>query len=240
MSNMRYLLLTLFILFGVSFVNGAHFETDQDITLNAYQNADLSILESVVIFGSDNYSYSYSGVGGNNTKYYDIRREYDYVDNDIYVVYPNEVSSNNTIQIHLGTFSTDGTVVTITTFNITMEELGTYYFRVRPDRTGERIRLELNTDDNVTILSIVSTKNAVLEKTDSITSTFIGAMSDFISIQIGFWKILYYLFIFMVILSGIGLLIGFAFKIYSWAEKLSEKKRDVVMGGSSLSKSKGK
>lgn len=66
---------------------------------------------------------------------------------------------------------------------------------------------------------------------DDITTTFVGAMKDFIDIQIGFWKIIYYLFIFAIVLGTIGLLIGFGFKFYSWAEDLNEKKKEIWHGG---------
>lgn len=70
----------------------------------------------------------------------------------------------------------------------------------------------------------------------SVTNTFVGAMSDLIQINIGFWKIIYYLFIFSVIIGGLGLLINFAFKIYDWGGKVGDKKKEIFSGGHSKSR----
>jgi len=67
--------------------------------------------------------------------------------------------------------------------------------------------------------------------TSEITTIFVGAMTDLVDINIGFWKLIYYLFIFSIIIGGLGLLVNFAFKLYDWADRTSEKKKEIFSGG---------
>lgn len=61
-----------------------------------------------------------------------------------------------------------------------------------------------------------------------IETTFIG-INEIIEINVGLWRLVYYLAILGVILIALGLLIGFTFKFYEWTDKLSDKKHKIFM-----------
>lgn len=222
----------LFLMSLVS-VSAIQFQGNQDVTIPDYEDSDISYITSIFTFGSDNFNYLFTPMGGNTTITwtYDIREYVDYLGGDMYIIYPNDIL-NNTIEIHLTTYPSSNDPIT-TTYTITMDEKGSYYFRVRPDFEGEKVRIEINAENGfANDIKFASIKNKYVENVNSITNTFIGAMKDFIDIQIGFWKILYYLFIFSLVIGGIGILVGFAFTIYDWAERTSDKRKKMFESAS--------
>lgn len=217
------IILSVIILFEIS--NAVTLNAVQDETIPAYNDADKSLVITETIFGNDNLSYSYTQLGGvTGTWIYDYRLHIQSLSSDMYIIYPNKIE-NDSLQIHMTTFTSTGDAST-TTYNITMYNIGTYYFRIRPDTSNEAIRLEINAPNGFfDTVKIASVKNTYVENVNSITESFVTGLTDFIDIQTGLWRLMYYLTIFVIILSTLGLLVGFGLTIYDWAETLGEKKK---------------
>jgi len=219
---LTYFMLMVFMLSGVSAVS---LNVDQDYTGNRYINSDVAMITTQSIFGSDNLSYSFNNV----SFVYDTRNFISYLDTEYFVSYNNDVV-NSSLEILVTSTPEHGETIT-NTYVISMDEVGRYHFLINPSYSGENIRLEVNApNDYVGELTFTTTKNKYVENIDTITGVFVGAMKDLIDINIGFWKMFYYIFIIGVVISALGLLINFAFKTYDWAERLGAKKKKIFRG----------
>jgi len=105
-----------------------------------------------------------------------------------------------------------------------------YIFEISPQNIGDTTAMIFTGSTGNLVYSYAFT-NDNFRDTDTITETFVGAVKDLISINIGFWKLFYYLFIFSIIIGGLGLLVNFAFKMYDWSDKVSSKKKEIFSGG---------
>ena len=221
--NMKFLLSFIVLVLTLFSVNAIDFTSDSSVQPE-YFNSDVAIVEEYTIFGDDNFNYTIN----NESHIYDIRTWYSYMSNDIYIIYTNNIP-NSSIEILLTPYGQTDPIMT--TFNVTMESVGTYYMRLRPDYSGEGFRVEVNIPDGeFGIIKFAVTKNAYVENINSVQNTFISGMKDLVDIFIGFWKVMYYLFIFIIVISALALLIAFGFKIYDWADKLSQRKKRLLNG----------
>jgi len=210
---------TLILLMFIS-INGATLNANQDYTGERYIQSDISLITTKTIFGNDNNNYSLN----NESWVYDTRDFISYLDTEYYLTFSNQ-DINSTLQVHLTSIPEVGEVIT-TTFNIEMEQIGDYHFLIKPAYNGENLRLEVNAPAGyVGELRFTTTKNTAIEDINAITGTFVGSMKDLIDINIGFWKMLYYIFIIGVIIGSLGLLINFAFKVYDWSDRAGKHKR---------------
>jgi len=73
--------------------------------------------------------------------------------------------------------------------------------------------------------------NYKIDNQNSYLSGFMGSVKTLIEVNLGFWKIFYYLFIISIIIGSIGLLFSFAFRVYEWSEDLSHSKNEIILGG---------
>jgi len=220
-------ILTFFMLmvFMLSSVSAVSLNYDQDYTGGRYTNSDVSVITTDSLHGSDNHNYTYNNV----TYVYDTRHFISYLDTEYYISYDND-QDNSTLEIILSSFPESGDYIA-DTYTITMDKVGRYHFLVNPSYAGENIKMEVNAPTGyVNELTFTTTKNKYVENIDTITGVFVGAMKDLIDINIGFWKMFYYIFIIGVVISALGLLINFAFKTYDWAERLGAKKKKMFRG----------
>jgi len=224
----RILMMIIMMLTMLMSVNAVSFITDSTIE-NEFKNNDVSFQHSFIIFGSDNNQYTFNNV----TFTYDFREDIDALNDNTYLIYNNN-QGVQTIQVLITPVSDN---VTTTTYNVTLSDgNGVYYFRLSPDVTDEKFRIEFNAPDGYAgVLRLAVTETPFIQNTQSITATFVNSMKDLIDINLSFWRLAFYLSIITIIFGAIALLIGFAFKVYDWAEDLSYKKKKVInaeIGGS--------
>jgi len=218
-----FLILLIIMLSGI---NAVSLNSNQDFTQQRYNDADIATISSIATFGSDNFNYSIN----NNTFVYDVRTYMNYLDTDYYISFNNK-NVNDSLQIILTTIPISGTPIA-TTYNVSMLNVGDYKFLVKPSYPGENIRIEINAPDNyVGDINYISVKNKYVDNMNTITGTFVGATKDLIDINVSVWKIFYYILIIGLIISSLGLLISFAFRVYDWADDLSGKKKQIFQGG---------
>lgn len=220
-------IITFFTLMFLMFIsiNAVSLNIEQDYTGERYLNSDIATIQTLSLFGNENQTYTYNNI----TYYFDTRTFISYLDTEFYISYNNQ-NENTTIDVILTSSPEIGEPVT-TAYVVHMQEVGLYHLLVKPAYTGENIRIEVNAPPGyVDNLLLTTTKNKYVENINTITGTFVGAMKDLIDINIGFWKMFYYIFIIGIIIGSLGLLINFAFKVYDWAERTSDKKRKMFSG----------
>lgn len=222
---MQRIIITFLMMFMLMFsVNAVTFEKDLTLNQNLYEQSDRSYVEDVIISGTVNENRT---TPENVSIIYDMQRFYPYISDDFYVIY-DSLGTNHQIEIIITEQLTASDFFsTIYTITLNTTDTGKQYYRFVPEFKGEYFGIEVNMPDEyaTNVITFATTENAVIESVDSITNTFVSSMKDLIDIVIGFWKMFYYLFIFSIILLGLGLLIGFVFKIYEWAEMVSERKK---------------
>jgi len=108
-------------------------------------------------------------------------------------------------------------------------------FEIKPQNLKDTTSFRINTgNDSISYTMVIS--NDYIVKEDSTSTTILKAISDVIDINIGFWMILFYMMMFIIVIGSIGILISFSFKIYAWASHFSDKKKTIICGGASHSK----
>lgn len=224
-STMRFNFILVFMfLLGISSVNSATLGVDLTLNEQVYQDSDFTVIEDIIIFGNVDEQYITTE---NLTIDYDLQRFYSYVSDDIYVIY-NSKTDNETFQIILTEQVTPSDFFP-TKYTITVDSIGKQYYKISPDFKGENIRLEVNVTNSsyVDVLTIGVVTNEVVESANAITNTFVGAMKDLIDVNISIWKILYYVFVTVIIILGVLLLFYTANKIYQKSHDLNnESKKD--------------
>jgi len=214
MKRISIMFLTFIIL--ICSANATTYFDNQDAIINEINNLDLqSTIQPDILTG---------GSGGTNNVGYTISM----TTTPIYLGFYTQTSNVSQIQIKykLGigensqskTLNLSPNVVTYIKFT---SQGGNDYvnFQAIALTNGSQIAYSIfNVNDNGRGFS-------------DVTNVMVGAMSDLISINIGFWKLIYYLFIFSIIIGGLGLLVNFAFKMYDWTDRVSSKKKEIFSGG---------
>lgn len=111
-------------------------------------------------------------------------------------------------------------------FNMT--DSGTYIFRYVPTDISEATSLYINLVNDSSIIGAFNVMEEKQRGASTIIDTGIDAMLDVVVIVVAFWTLIYYLFIFVIVLAGIGLFVGLAFKIVEWAERFADKRKKHV------------
>ena len=212
-------LIMLIPMFALNIFAG-DFVYSQPIVINDYNTDNLGNMQLLDFAGSVNNILE---LGANNYSY-DVDFEFAQLNRDMYFLIENYIV-NNTIDV-IYHFDLGETTEFIAQ-ELTMEELGTYYFKFENSYEKEPLRVYIgfNNDSFVGTMKIHSSEKTGLTDT---METFVGYVSELININIMFWRIIYYLFIFVIIIVALGMVVGSVFKLIEWSEKLSKKKHEVL------------
>ncbi len=208
---MKKLMLIFLFVFGVSSVMGGDFLFNQDNVINNYENADKTTILTYNIVGSRSESINPPQLG-NTTG--DLKIEFSEFKNDVYFIIENfqENVSLNITWLFTGS--------QITTQELTLQEVGTYYFQIKPtfSQEGGSVLFNIPYENNEILRLFVQTTG--LEGRTSLFTPLINGVVDLILINVGIWKIAYYLFIVVIIVGGLFGIVLLAYRFYQWANKL--------------------
>ncbi len=212
----KFFLFMIFIVMGLSVnVNATAYLDNQQTIINEINNLELqNTIQPDTLIGGDVFT--------NNAGY-----TFSLTTKPLYLgISTSDVSG----QVQIAPSLSIGTTDPIKTINLTQNEV--YYVKFSPNSNPDYLSFTI-----VAVGNISNVKYTLFNVNDNgrgfsdVTNTMVGSMTKLIDINIGFWTLIYYLFIFAIIIGGIGLLVNFAFKIYDWADRTSSKKKEIFSGG---------
>ena len=105
---------------------------------------------------------------------------------------------------------------------LTLNEVGTYYFEIKPETEGEKGAFMMGFPDSFvgTVLLQVEERKGF----NTLMAGFVGGFSDVVEINVQFWRIAYYLIIFVVVVGFILALFGLVFTLFNWIVKIRQSK----------------
>jgi len=214
MKKISIMFLTFVIL--ICSANASTYFDNQDTIINEINNLDLqSTIQPDILIG---------GNANTNNMGYTISL----TTNPIYLSFYTQTLNTSQIKIDY-TLGAGGSLYS-KTLNLTPNQVTYIKFTPQGDNDYVNFQAVVLTNSSQVSYSIFNVNDNGRGFSD-VTNVMVGAMSDLISINIGFWKLVYYLFIFAMIIGGLGLLVNFAFKLYDWSDRVSSKKKEIFSGG---------
>ena len=146
----------------------------------------------------------------------------------------NDLGTDKTFLLSATYFVAGEPVFVTETFNLSLNSQ--QVFGVMTTQKNEEFEIFIQCtsgcgdSDNITDSYKVVSQILIKEETtlNSVMNSFVNATKQLVDINLGIWKLFYYLVIISLVFVGIGLIISFGFKIYEWAEILSEKKHEII------------
>lgn len=165
--------------------------------------------------------------GVNQTTPYDIQYELDAMKNPVYVTINNGFENSTYILLWQDQTS-NGTI--LNKQNFTMNEKGRYVFKFYPDKTGETTSLYVDIVDEKGI-AWVTYQEQQPEGFNQVIGGLVGSFEDIIEINISIWYIVFYLLIFVALLTVVAGMFGFGFLILQHARKMRDKDHGLYNAG---------
>lgn len=181
---------------------------NQDTSIANFEEEDIGTQLFYTIVGSDN-----SKTLGNRTG--DLKLEFNNLYSDVYLIIDNP-SVNTTLNI---SWLFSGATAIITQ-ELTMSEIGEYYFQVKNHYDGESgsILLEME-NPSVAPLYVQTTQDV---KSTSIFTPLIAGVVELITINLTLWRVMFYLFITLVTIIAIGSLFYIGFRLIKYSKTLNK------------------
>lgn len=165
--------------------------------------------------------------GVNQSTPYDIQYELDAMKNPVYVTINNGFK-NSTYTLLWQDQTSNGTI--LNKQNFTMNEKGRYVFKFVPDAIGETTSLYVDIVDDKGI-AWVTYQEQQPEGFNQVIGGLVGSFEDIIEINISIWYIVFYLLIFVALLTVVAGMFGFGFLILQHARKMREKDHGLYNAG---------
>jgi len=189
-------------------VNAGSFVFDQPTVLKDFTLADKGNVQLVDLIGSLN-SESIGNQSG------DLKLQFPSLQNKQYFVIDNGLI-NTTFNVTTF-FEGEGNSVTQ---ELTMQELGTYYFQGKNDFQGEELGIMFDFPDGYAgTMTLISQQPKGLS---FVFETFVSGVADIIEINVSFWKVVYYIFLVSTIIGMFLLIIKGIMAAIKWADDLSK------------------
>lgn len=224
----RIIILPFIMIFFLSSAYSVGFEFDTEISNQVI--SDYSEKDDFTKFYYDIIpNLNDKTVSGSNLTYDEKIELYDVTDN-IYLIYTN-TQINQTINV--GVFNAQTGLISQ---ELTLNELGEYYFRITPSFEGEDLILLF--DSNATAPSVLFLESEKESEFFSLFSPLINGTKDLIDINITIIRTLFYTFMFVVIVLFVSSLFWAGFKMIKVSKDLNKKEGifETVMNNSSKKK----
>ncbi len=197
---------------------------DQDSNIADLETGETGNVLREEIVGSTNKLIS---TGDGNTTPYDIQYELDAMKNPVYVTINNGFE-NSTYTLLWQDQTSNGTI--LNKQNFTMNEKGRYVFKFYPDETGETTSLYVDIVDDGGIAWITYQEQQP-EGFNQVIGGLVNSFEDIIEINISIWYLVFYLLIFVALLTVVVGMFGFGFLILKHAKKMREKDHGLYNAG---------
>lgn len=200
-----------------SLVSAVSLEYEQTSVITDYNTNEVGASLQRVVVGSSN-----SVTIGNKTG--DIKFELRGMSQPYYLLIDNGFI-NNTFNI---TYVNDDPIKTgesgknATTQELTMQELGMYYFKIEPSYEGESVDFILNFDDDRTTQVFLQEQHP--QGFNTLMAGFVNAFLDIVEINITMWRIAFYVLIFIILIGFVALVFGGSFYIFKVSQNVKDKK----------------
>ena len=199
-----------------------------DIAQELEANGNANVMVSTIVPSRSNTDGSLVVFFGNQSIPYDQKYEFAGLSKEVYFYFDNVDENNDwqflTLSNGLGR-----------TQNVTWNEDGYYYFKLTPEDDNEFMTLyvDIVQPGNATPKTpvVMYTTNLETQGVSTFMNTLANPFVELMTIIGNFWKLIYYLFIVIVILAGLSLIVGAMFLMFEWAERLREKKKKLFKGG---------
>lgn len=209
----KILLLLMLILISLVSVNAGELLYNQNSLVSELNDNKVGNVQLFDLAGNKNLHLT-------ENQTYDLALEYPELRNDMYIYFENTKVNATLTFIWNFDLATTGQRLTQ---NFTLNEIGTYVFKINNNVYGEPMRFFIETNDDSYIATIY-TQQKIEKGIPEIMDTFVGKVNDLIDINLGVWKIMYYLFIFTIVISMIFLVVLIGVKMYDFAKKNSISK----------------
>lgn len=229
--RMRTLLLLLvFMWSGLGIAHASILEYDQGEIIADFErfqggNTQIQFIVGSVGQNPDNVSNGTgpSIVAGGEVFFYDTKLEYDQLNNPVFLYFETfEPGEQLTfVWVYSGVSRMQ---------NVTLNEAGNYFFRFSPDELREQTTLYIDLIDPVGAIALRTQEQKNLGPSSFIKNT-VNFIEELMLIVVSFWRLLYYLFIFVVVIGSLAVFVGLAFKVLEWAEKFREKREKYLYKG---------
>lgn len=153
---------------------------------------------------------------------YDIDFEFVEVNEDFYIIIDNFYENMTYRLQYTGDLNSDNSIFIR---NVTLQEIGKYYFKFSPTTIGESSRLFIDMIPSPTGVFAVTYQEEKPRGFNSVIIKLVNAFDDIIEINVQFWRILFYVIMFILITGFIFTLFGVALAIFGYINKLKNTKR---------------
>lgn len=200
----------------------AMFSSVNALTLNANQDDNIYnfnikekgnyLIQDLV--GSINHQYNI-----NNTNYtYDLDLEFSSVNEEFFIVIQNQIANSTLTFMYRGDLTRNGNLY-IQELHLT--EQGKYYFRFVPNYIGEPARIYI--DISTTGIGTIEVIEQKPQGFNNLIGVFVGSFQEIISINLGLWRMTFYMIVLGITITFIFGLFGVGFYILKKAKHIREK-----------------
>lgn len=192
-------------------------ETNQQSNLEDFysKSSGNSIISSIA--GSVNDVFGVGGINGTNYSY-DKTYEFTSTDEDFYLILQNYFDNETVSIMYRGDLNKDPTLYIQ---NVTLNEIGRYYFKFSPSYESEPARVFLEFGD-----SYVGTIEYIEQKPNGFSSligVLVTSFQDLIDINISLWRLAFYSIIFLVMTTlVIGIFVG-GFMLLRYSKNINKE-----------------
>ena len=223
--NMIKKIFSLFILslMFMTFANAGNFISNQNEAGTIATNSDKANTFQYTISATDNDNITIN----NFTFSYDVRADLVLTDSMFFTYDVNNI--NETLKIYTQ-WGNEGDF-TIQEYEVTFDSLGTSYFAFTPEFEGEQLLLYIDYPDSDGVFIENFNFARVEAGLYTIVLGLVNIIIELLEINIGIWKIMYYLFLLSILISVIFVIITLILKLIEFAEKFSKKRKKAYGGG---------
>jgi hypothetical protein len=218
-SIFSFMFLLMFIM--TSCVHAVSLSTNVD--QYTYSNEQIASINQFVVYGGTNDNITFNPLNGSPVvTTYDFKQDIRNLQNPYYLIIP-VYNANMSGNISLYPINNqDGSLLQGTTYNVQFSQNGTYYLKISPDYAGEGflLYLDLPSTYNPQLIKIAQVQSS---KVDNIFGSFISATQELMQINLGFWILLYYVAIGIVVISVLTGLISVVLMIFKLSSDLRNR-----------------
>ena len=219
MKKIYLTLITFLVLF--SGVNALSVSINQDENIFAY-GEDLKGNRVTEVLSGNTDTLGVFLELTNATVPYDYKLELDDVNEDFYIIIDNFLENQTYTFFYTDDLNTGDTVFIR---NITMLEVGKYYYAFTPTNKGEyaAIWIDMQTGGSPGVFGI-DYQETKPEGFNELIAGLVRAFEEIIDVNVSLWRVLYYLFAFIITFSFVAMIFGTAFWLFGLAKRAKKQK----------------
>jgi hypothetical protein len=219
--NKKFLMIISLLLLCIFSGYSVDLNYNQEKAISSFVGSKIGMSHLKIVLGNSN-----DVTIGNRTG--DIKFELVGVTKSVFLRIDNNVL-NNTFNI---TYVNDDNAIlggeaVIITQELTMDELGMYYFEFIPSYEGEGFDFIIQFDDGLTMPILLAEENPI--DTTLIVTGFLTALEELVDLNVYFWVILFYAFLFGITLAFTLLVFGLGFLTFKYARRLRKQREEGMM-----------